>query len=133
MNDKKTGRNDPCPCGSGKKYKNCCLKKDQAGTKTYTPSGKRKFKAKVIDTGAKTSSLFSQSAAVPTGEGDPNTLKDLRYRMAGKDYRKEEKEEKEAKPIQEPDLDAPKEQTSKEHKPGDTFKPSSENFKVDEK
>jgi len=19
----KTGRNDPCPCGSGKKYKNC--------------------------------------------------------------------------------------------------------------
>lgn len=21
-----TGRNDPCPCGSGKKYKNCCLK-----------------------------------------------------------------------------------------------------------
>lgn len=22
----KIGRNDPCPCGSGKKYKNCCLK-----------------------------------------------------------------------------------------------------------
>lgn len=21
----KIGRNDPCPCGSGKKYKNCCL------------------------------------------------------------------------------------------------------------
>ena len=20
----KVGRNDPCPCGSGKKYKNCC-------------------------------------------------------------------------------------------------------------
>jgi tetratricopeptide (TPR) repeat protein len=26
----KTGRNDPCPCGSGKKYKQCCLKKDEA-------------------------------------------------------------------------------------------------------
>jgi hypothetical protein len=25
----KTGRNDPCPCGSGKKYKKCCLQKDQ--------------------------------------------------------------------------------------------------------
>ena len=25
----KIGRNDPCPCGSGKKYKNCCLEKDQ--------------------------------------------------------------------------------------------------------
>jgi SEC-C motif-containing protein len=23
----KTGRNDPCPCGSGKKYKNCCWRK----------------------------------------------------------------------------------------------------------
>ena len=26
----KVGRNDPCPCGSGKKYKNCCMNKDQA-------------------------------------------------------------------------------------------------------
>ena len=24
--DMKIGRNDKCPCGSGKKYKNCCLK-----------------------------------------------------------------------------------------------------------
>ena len=24
------GRNDPCHCGSGKKYKNCCLDKDEA-------------------------------------------------------------------------------------------------------
>jgi len=23
----KTGRNEPCPCGSGKKYKKCCLSK----------------------------------------------------------------------------------------------------------
>ena len=26
VKDKKVGRNDPCPCGSGKKYKNCCGK-----------------------------------------------------------------------------------------------------------
>jgi len=25
----KLGRNDPCWCGSGKKYKNCHLKQDQ--------------------------------------------------------------------------------------------------------
>jgi hypothetical protein len=25
MSNPKTGRNDPCPCGSGKKYKRCCL------------------------------------------------------------------------------------------------------------
>lgn len=24
----RAGRNDPCPCGSGKKYKKCCMKKD---------------------------------------------------------------------------------------------------------
>ena len=24
------GRNDPCPCGSGKKYKKCCLANDEA-------------------------------------------------------------------------------------------------------
>lgn len=24
VNGPKIGRNDPCPCGSGKKYKNCC-------------------------------------------------------------------------------------------------------------
>ncbi len=24
---KKVGRNEPCPCGSGKKYKKCCLNK----------------------------------------------------------------------------------------------------------
>ncbi len=27
----KIGRNDPCPCGSGLKYKNCCLRKFSAG------------------------------------------------------------------------------------------------------
>jgi tetratricopeptide (TPR) repeat protein len=26
----RTGRNDACPCGSGKKYKHCCLDKDRA-------------------------------------------------------------------------------------------------------
>jgi tetratricopeptide (TPR) repeat protein len=26
----KPGRNDPCPCGSGQKYKRCCLPRDEA-------------------------------------------------------------------------------------------------------
>ena len=30
----KIGRNDPCPCGSGKKYKKCCMLKDDAGKQT---------------------------------------------------------------------------------------------------
>ncbi|MFH2001587.1 MAG: SEC-C metal-binding domain-containing protein [Planctomycetota bacterium] len=28
--DSKVGRNDPCPCGSGKKYKKCCQAKENA-------------------------------------------------------------------------------------------------------
>ncbi len=27
------GRNEPCPCGSGKKYKKCCFKSDQVSQK----------------------------------------------------------------------------------------------------
>src|SRR5262249_6127259 len=27
---KKVGRNDPCPCGSGKKFKACCMRKHSA-------------------------------------------------------------------------------------------------------
>lgn len=27
---KKVGRNDPCPCGSGKKYKHCCMGKEKS-------------------------------------------------------------------------------------------------------
>lgn len=38
----KTGRNDPCPCGSGKKYKQCCLLKQPV------PGQKKKFKATVL-------------------------------------------------------------------------------------
>ena len=34
---KKIGRNEPCPCGSGKKYKKCCLNKSAVGgTFIYT-------------------------------------------------------------------------------------------------
>jgi hypothetical protein len=31
------GRNDPCPCGSGKKYKKCCLPKDEAAVAAARP------------------------------------------------------------------------------------------------
>lgn len=30
MTAKRVGRNDPCPCGSGKKYKKCCLAGEEA-------------------------------------------------------------------------------------------------------
>ena len=33
--NRKIGRNDPCPCGSGKKYKNCCLNTGRYETTHY--------------------------------------------------------------------------------------------------
>src|SRR5258708_13325620 len=45
----KIGRNDPCPCGSGKKYKRCCLEKDE--------TAERKFAA--------TERTFAATASVP--------------------------------------------------------------------
>lgn len=39
--ENKPGRNDPCPCGSGKKYKQCCINKER---------GPKKFKAKLLST-----------------------------------------------------------------------------------
>ena len=40
----KVGRNEPCPCGSGKKYKLCCLKKHQAAGHTNDTALKVKQK-----------------------------------------------------------------------------------------
>jgi len=39
------GRNDPCPCGSGKKYKACCLPKDQARARMEAAVGAEVFRA----------------------------------------------------------------------------------------
>ncbi len=32
------GRNDPCPCGSGRKYKNCCMRKESKGQPAKAPA-----------------------------------------------------------------------------------------------
>jgi hypothetical protein len=44
----KCGRNDPCPCGSGKKFKKCCETKMLG----------KKFIAEKIETGSSLTSLF---------------------------------------------------------------------------
>src|SRR5271167_3872927 len=34
----KIGRNDPCACGSGKKYKKCCMASDETAARTARPA-----------------------------------------------------------------------------------------------
>ena len=51
---KAPGRNDPCPCGSGKKYKNCHLDKDEAAARA-----------------ARAKALAEEKAAPPPEGGSP--------------------------------------------------------------
>ncbi|MFC4304376.1 SEC-C metal-binding domain-containing protein [Cohnella boryungensis] len=46
----KLGRNDPCHCGSGQKYKKCCLSKDEASNVTRITSNKQHTPTDVIET-----------------------------------------------------------------------------------
>lgn len=71
----KVGRNDPCPCGSRKKYKSCCW------TKTHT---KRKLTAKWLNKpdvpnliertfGESISKTFGQKPPTVSSEKDLNS------------------------------------------------------------
>lgn len=46
---KKLDRNDPCHCGSGLKYKKCCLDKDAADNVTRITQPDQKPLASIID------------------------------------------------------------------------------------
>lgn len=69
MNEK-LGRNDPCPCGSGKKYKACCLLKKQ---QKVTSLKGRKITARVI------------SGSKPKEDG-PQQQEDPGHAKAMRDY-----------------------------------------------
>ena len=43
------GRNDPCPCGSGKKFKKCCLGKPNAELRTTAEPGESFMVDEVVD------------------------------------------------------------------------------------
>lgn len=43
-----TGRNNPCPCGSGRKFKKCCLNKSRAAELSYLPAERNSALAKLM-------------------------------------------------------------------------------------
>jgi len=69
----KIGRNDPCPCGSGKKYKHCCLKRETAG-KSETMSRDRAWDSM-------TDKLYDFSR-LPRFQGDIVTAFDLYWNQS---------------------------------------------------
>ncbi len=43
------GRNEPCHCGSGKKYKHCCLEKDEAAAAAARAKAAAKAAAEPVE------------------------------------------------------------------------------------
>src|SRR5581483_9651631 len=73
---KKTGRNDPCPCGSGKKFKKCCESSMIGG----------RFKAAKVDvssapkiaSASRLTGLFKmQTANIPAPNTDAQLIKPI--------------------------------------------------------
>jgi hypothetical protein len=60
----KTGRNDPCPCGSGKKYKHCCMSDHAADTSPGNPLTEAKAAINEFIEGKQFSSLDDLQAQV---------------------------------------------------------------------
>lgn len=75
----KTGRNDPCPCGSGKKYKQCCLLHKKP--KVTTLAG-RKFTAKVLSKPPKTAAELESEQQQQKAELDYNALMERSFGSA---------------------------------------------------
>jgi uncharacterized protein len=130
---KKVGRNDPCPCGSGKKYKNChMLIEQESAAAKYTANGKRKIKAKVIQLKDKSLSIFNRSATTPQVPPSADALDKLKFRMTKSDFRKEG-QQGEKLPFHIPTPEEPTQQPQERERhlpqPGEEFNPSTEDFR----
>lgn len=68
MSNERIGRNDPCPCGSGKKYKRCCLSDDERHAAT------RRVAAPTVE----------PAALAPTRTLDPHRIPELLRELARK-------------------------------------------------
>ena len=81
--EEKINRNDPCSCGSGKKYKSCCLLKEQ---QKKSALGGRKFSAKVISGGNKPQEESQNKEKQPQSHTSPivdySTLMDRSFGSA---------------------------------------------------
>ena len=70
-----TGRNDDCPCGSGKKYKKCHLREDEAAEHCYMAEQEQARAAEAADGSVESSDTTSSA---PVGDhssgpkGDPS-------------------------------------------------------------
>jgi sRNA-binding protein len=63
LTTQRVGRNEPCPCGSGRKYKQCCLDKDEAKARKARAKAAEKASKESEKAAAKTDEKEAASAA----------------------------------------------------------------------
>jgi hypothetical protein len=64
------GRNDPCPCGSGRKFKKCCLSKSGAVPQSYSSAARSSALAKLMSFAARSRFKDLHRAALALFWGD---------------------------------------------------------------
>ena len=74
----KTGRNDPCPCGSGRKYKQCCLPADSGAAGTPEEILRRRIRSAIDD-------LTGQLLTFAFNEFGPRLLDEAWTRFSGEE------------------------------------------------
>ena len=64
---KAVGRNDPCPCGSGKKFKKCCAQKPAMKKHSFSSIDSSTFSSSLSRiTGMASKSFLGNNQEVPT-------------------------------------------------------------------
>lgn len=140
MSKQKFNRNDPCSCGSGKKYKQCCLLKENYVAK-YTSQGKMKFSAVVLkDNSLDCIEVFKKYSSKEGQESLEKNLqkysisKEKLSKMSKKQLKQLEKDEekKYVEKLQEHSFEVLDTNTKEESVKGknDTFIPSDEDFRI---
>lgn len=126
----KVGRNDPCPCGSGKKYKQCHMKEDLEGKAAkYTPSGKRKFTAKVLKVGGESLSVFGRAATAPQAQPEADKMEKLKFKMTNRDFQKKVEDTEESFPLEAPSEESHSPSEGKVQRLGETFQATKQDFR----
>ena len=84
------GRNEPCHCGSGKKYKQCCLNKDEAAERAARAKAGEKAekadKSEKAESSDKSGEKAAGSDAAPakaTGPRSPKHATDQPWKSGG--------------------------------------------------
>jgi hypothetical protein len=79
------GRNDPCHCGSGKKYKQCCLGKDEAAERAARAKAAEKAEKADKSEKPETAETASTPAAAPAKSGprSPKHATDQPWKSGG--------------------------------------------------